>query len=292
MLRSIALAAGCLLALSLSAPAASAGPTAPAPSGGTTTPTQAGTAVIAHRGASAYAPENTLPAVRLGVDMRADLVEIDVQRTKDGRLVVMHDTTLARTTDVEQKFPDRAPWRIADFTLDEIRTLDAGSWKSPEYGGTPVPTFEEVLDQLEPTGTGLQLEMKEPGLYPGIGEQVAAELERRPHWLRPDPEERLLVVQSFDRDFVRSFHQRMPQVRVGVLGAPAPEQLGEVATYANQVNPHHLEASPEYVTAVHSHGMTINPYTVDDPATMRVLIERGVDGIISNRPDVLRDEVG
>ena len=292
MLRSIALAAGCLLALSLSAPAASAGPTAPAPSGGTTTPTQAGTAVIAHRGASAYAPENTLPAVRLGVDMRADLVEIDVQRTRDGRLVVMHDTTLARTTDVEQKFPDRAPWRIADFTLDEIRTLDAGSWKSPEYAGTPAPTFEEVLDQLEPTGAGLQLEMKEPGLYPGIGEQVAAELERRPHWLRPDPEERLLVVQSFDWDFVRSFHQRMPQVRVGVLGAPAPEQLGEVATYANQVNPHHLEASPEYVAAVHSHGMTINPYTVDDPATMRVLIERGVDGIISNRPDVLRDEVG
>jgi glycerophosphoryl diester phosphodiesterase len=82
---------------------------------------------IAHRGASAEAPENTLAAVRRAVELGADAVELDVQRSRDGALNVMHDTTLERTTSVRQAFPGRAPWRVADFNLDEIRRLDAGS---------------------------------------------------------------------------------------------------------------------------------------------------------------------
>lgn len=105
---------------------------------------------IAHRGASGYVPENTLAAVRPGVEQGADLVEIDVQRSADGALVVMHDTTLARTTDVEEVFPDRAPWDVGDFTLAELRLLDAGSWFGHEFAGEPVPTLEQVLD----TGAG------------------------------------------------------------------------------------------------------------------------------------------
>ncbi|MEB3366689.1 glycerophosphodiester phosphodiesterase [Saccharopolyspora mangrovi] len=246
---------------------------------------------IAHRGASAYAPENTLDAVRLGAEMRADLVEIDVQQTKDEQLVVIHDTTLSRTTDVEQKFPDRAPWRVSDFTLEEIRTLDAGSWKDPRYTGATVPTFAEVLDELELTASGLLLEAKAPELYPGISERIAGELQQRPQWMQPDPMAQHLVVQSFNWDFIRHFHGLLPQVQVGVLGAPSTEQLAEVATYSNQVNPHHSAATPEYVAAVHAHGMRINPYTVNDPALMRALIANGVDGIISDRPDVLREEI-
>lgn len=246
---------------------------------------------IAHRGASAYAPENTLDAVRLGAEMRADLVEIDVQQTKDEQLVVIHDTTLSRTTDVEQKFPDRAPWRVSDFTLEEIRTLDAGSWKDPRYTGATVPTFTEVLDELELTASGLLLEAKAPELNPGIAERIAGELQQRPQWMQPDPMAQHLVVQSFNWDFIRHFHGLLPQVQVGVLGAPTTEQLAEVATYSNQVNPHHSAATPEYVAAVQAHGMRINPYTVNDPALMRALIANGVDGIISDRPDVLREEI-
>lgn len=246
---------------------------------------------IAHRGASAYAPENTLDAVRLGAEMQADLVEIDVQQTKDEQLVVIHDTTLSRTTDVEQKFPERAPWRVSDFTLEEIRTLDAGSWKDPRYTGAVVPTFAEVLDELERTASGLLLEAKAPELYPGIAERIAGELQQRPQWMQPDPMAQHLVVQSFNWDFIRHFHGLLPAVQVGVLGAPTTDQLAEVATYSNQVNPHHSAATPEYVAAVHEHGMRINPYTVNDPALMRTLIANRVDGIISDRPDVLREEI-
>ncbi|MFC7344834.1 glycerophosphodiester phosphodiesterase [Saccharopolyspora griseoalba] len=248
-------------------------------------------AAIAHRGASAYAPENTLEAVRLGVEMRADLVEIDVQQTADEKLVVVHDTTLGRTTDVEQKFPERAPWRVSDFTLEEIRTLDAGSWKDPSYAGATVPTLDEVLDVLEPTDAGLLLEAKSPSLYPGIAERIADELSSRPRWVRPDPSARNLVVQSFDWEFIRHFDGLLPQVQVGVLGAPSTDQLAEVARYSDQVNPHHSEATPEYVAAVHEHGMRINPYTVNDRERMRALLGNGVDGIISDRPDVLREEI-
>lgn len=84
--------------------------------------------VFAHRGASAYAPENTLAAVDAADDLGIDWVENDVQRTRDGVLVVMHDTNLKRTTDVEELFPERAPWAVKDFTAAEIARLDAGSW--------------------------------------------------------------------------------------------------------------------------------------------------------------------
>ncbi|RKT86960.1 glycerophosphoryl diester phosphodiesterase [Saccharopolyspora antimicrobica] len=285
MLRRTVVAAAAALVASIGlAPAVVAAPVA--------TAAKTDVATIAHRGASAYAPENTLAAVRLGVRMRADLVEIDVQQTKDGELVVIHDNTLARTTDAEQKFPDRGPWRISDFTLAEIRTLDAGSWKAPEFAGERVPTLAEVLDVLQRGPSGLLLEAKSPELYPGITERIADELRARPSWVRPDHKARNLVVQSFNWDFIRDFHDLLPGVQVGVLGAPSVDQLAEVATYSNQVNPNHAQATPEYIAAVHAHGMSINPYTVNDAPLMRTLIDRGVDGIISDRPDVLREEIG
>jgi glycerophosphoryl diester phosphodiesterase len=122
--------------LLVSAPAAAAPPAPSAPSAGEVD-------VVAHRGSSGAAPENTLAAVELALAHRADVVENDIQRTKDGELVVMHDLTLARTTDVEEVFPDRAPWNVADFTLAEIKQLDAGSWFSPEFAGERVPTLAE-----------------------------------------------------------------------------------------------------------------------------------------------------
>jgi len=95
--------------------------------------------VIAHRGSSGAAPENTLAAVRLAIRHDSDVVENDIQRTRDGELVIIHDTTLDRTTDVEQVFPARAPWNVGDFTLGEIKRLDAGSWFAPRFAGQEVP---------------------------------------------------------------------------------------------------------------------------------------------------------
>ncbi|MBG0814878.1 glycerophosphodiester phosphodiesterase family protein [Planomonospora sp. ID82291] len=243
---------------------------------------------VAHRGASAYAPENTVAAFELAHEQHADMFELDVQETKDHALVLMHDTTLARTTDVERVFPGRAPWRVGDFTLEEIRRLDAGAWFAPRYGGEPVPTLGEALRAMDGAGMGLLLEVKAPGLYPGIEARIVRELRRNPAWLRPGR----LVVQSFDWNSMRRFHRAAPEVPVGLLGTPAVARLPELAEFADQVNPPHADLTPEYVRRVHAHRMEVFTWTVDDPATMRRMVAHGVDGIITNRPDVLNDLVG
>ncbi|MFG3439438.1 glycerophosphodiester phosphodiesterase [Nonomuraea sp. NPDC047897] len=243
---------------------------------------------VAHRGASAYAPENTVAAFELAAEQGADLYELDVQETRDHRLVLVHDTTLARTTDAEEVFPDRAPWNVGDFTLAEIRRLDAGSWFGPEYAGEPVPTLEEALRAMRGRGLGLLLEIKAPRLYPGIESRVSAALRRDPHWLAPGR----TVVQSFDWASMRRFHRVMPRVPVGLLGTPAVAELPALARFARQINPPHGDVTAAYVRRVHALRMEVHTWTVDAPDTMRRLAGLGVDGIITNRPDVLRTVLG
>lgn len=241
---------------------------------------------IAHRGASGYAPENTIAGFQLATKQHADMFELDVQESRDHQLVVMHDTTLARTTNVEEIFPDRAPWNVSDFTLSEIRKLDAGSWFSPKYAGEPVPTLGETLLAMRGSGLGLLLEIKSPELYPGIERRIATELRSKDAWLVPDPRERRLVVESFNWDSMRRFHSIMPGVPIGLLGAPAVPKLPELASFADQINPEYVDLTPEYVQDVHGLGMEVFTWTVNDIATMRNLIFYGVDGIITNKPDV------
>ncbi|MEU7893814.1 glycerophosphodiester phosphodiesterase family protein [Nonomuraea sp. NPDC049152] len=236
---------------------------------------------VAHRGASAYAPENTIAAFELADDQDADLFELDVQETKDHELVLMHDTTLTRTTNVERLFPGRAPWRVGDFTLAEIRRLDAGSWFAGRFRGERVPTLGEVLREMTGSGLGLLLEVKAPRLYPGIESRVADELRRNSSWSSR------LVVQSFDWGAMRTFHRAMPQIRVGLLGTPSTGDLADLATFAGQINPPYGDLTADYVRRVHSHGMEVFTWTVDDPDVMRRMISYRVDGIITNKPDVL-----
>ena len=141
---------------------------------------------IAHRGASAYAPENTVPAFTLGADQGAEFVEIDIQLTRDGHIVVLHDLTLERTTDVETIFPERsrpAPddvekklrWWLEDFTLAEVQRLDAGTWFDVKFAGTRIPTFDETIRALDGR-SGIFIELKSPERYPGIEEKMISEL--------------------------------------------------------------------------------------------------------------------
>jgi glycerophosphoryl diester phosphodiesterase len=130
---------------------------------------------IAHRGASAYAPENTLPAYRLAVEQGAHFVEQDLQITEDGVLVCLHDLTLERTTDVAAIYPGRhrrelgrRRWYVSDFTLEEIKRLDAGSWFSGEFRGVRIPTFQEAIDLLRGKA-GLYPETKAPEVYGSRG---------------------------------------------------------------------------------------------------------------------------
>ncbi|WP_432926561.1 glycerophosphodiester phosphodiesterase [Microbispora sp. CA-135349] len=245
--------------------------------------------VVAHRGASAYAPENTVAAFELARDRGADMFELDVQETRDHHLVLMHDTTLGRTTDVEEVFPGRAPWRVGDLTLAEIRRLDAGSWFSRnagfsrKYAGEAVPTLGEALRAMRDSGLGLLLEIKEPRLYPGIEARVAGEIGRDPVWRGR------IVVQSFDWNSMRRFHGLMPRVPIGLLGTPRVAELPGLARFADQINPPYADVTAEYVRRVHRLRMKVLAWTVDDPAAVRRLIAANVDGVITNRPDVVRD---
>lgn len=235
---------------------------------------------VAHRGASNRAPENTLSAVRSALARGADMVEVDVRRTADGALVLLHDETLRRTTDVARLFPHRAPWRVEDFTLDELRRLDAGGWKAPTFAGEPLPTLDEAWEVVRRAGSRLLLEVKQPTVQPGIMRDVDELLRRLPG--APGQ----VVVQSFDSFAVLDLALARPDVDVGLLAPVAAEDLAHVAGWASYVNPHHRRVSGDYVSAVHDHGMRCVPWTVDDPRRIRRLISLGVDGVITNRPGV------
>lgn len=246
--------------------------------------------VVAHRGSSGAAPENTLAAVELALDQKADVVENDIQRTADGALVIMHDTTLARTTDVEQVFPDRAPWNVRDFTLAEIKRLDAGSWFAPQFTGERVPTLEEWVDAVG-RQAGMLLEAKAPELYPGIETDIDKELRSLPVFtqaLRADE----VVVQSFNHAWLRGYKDLAPDVPVGLLfagGPPSEAQLADAATWADQANPALGDMTEATVDQIHGYGLETHVWTVNGGQDMRRAISWGVDGVITNYPQVLRE---
>ncbi len=238
---------------------------------------------VAHRGASDEFAENTLAAIRRAVAHDVDLVEVDVQRTRDGALVLMHDTTLARTTNVRQVYPHRAPWRVGDLTAAEIGRLDAGRWRSPDFAGQQVPTLEEAVDVVRHTSAGLLVEVKQPGLYPGIADDVAAVL-RGTGFIHDASADGRLVVQSFDVATARRVKELEPSLPVGVLGVQPQGALPELAAWADQVNPAHLSVNRSYVGAVHDLGLRCLVWTVDRAPAMRRALRLGVDGVITNRP--------
>ncbi|WP_078856836.1 glycerophosphodiester phosphodiesterase family protein [Streptomyces sp. NBRC 109706] len=252
-----------------------------------------GPLIVAHRGASGHAPENTLAAADAAAELDTAWVETDVQRTRDGELILLHDTTLNRTTDVEEVFPDRAPWRVSDFTLAEIDRLDAGSWFGPDFAGEGVPTLAEFLDRLSANDQRLLLELKSPDDYPGIEEEILAELGER-GWLDEWYPGQRLVLQSFDAASVRTVHELAPRVETGFLGTPPVAEIADYAEFADQINPRHADLTAAYVESVQAvrgpHGRPLKVYTwtVNDGALATRVAELGVDGIISDVPEVVR----
>ncbi|MBJ6638233.1 glycerophosphodiester phosphodiesterase [Streptomyces sp. DHE7-1] len=251
-----------------------------------------GPVVVAHRGASAYAPENTLASIDKAAGLGFSWVENDVQRTKDGRLVVIHDDSLRRTTNVEDVFPGRAPWKVKDFTAAEIARLDAGSWFSPAYAGTRVPTLKQYLRRVEHNHEKLLLEIKNPELYPGIEGQTLKLLGNE-GWLDRAHLGRL-IVQSFSADSVRAVHELKPALTTAYLGRPSLTQLQRYAGFTDLINPSYGSISKSYVAALrtfdgpHGRPLGVCAWTVDDAATARKVARYGVDAIITNKPDVVR----
>ncbi|MER7500961.1 glycerophosphodiester phosphodiesterase family protein [Nonomuraea pusilla] len=270
-----------IASLTFTAPAATPSPTSTAQAA-SAAPPQVDT--IAHRGGAAYAPENTLAACALARAQGADVCEFDIQQTKDNQLVLIHDPTLARTTNVEEVFPGRSPWNVADFTLAEIRRLDAGSWFSSRFRGEGVPTLAEGLRQLEDGTTRLLLEVKHSVPGQGIDLRVAAELQDTRFWWQDGR----LTMMAFDWPSMRGLHLMVPDVPIALLGKPDVGQLPELARYAGRITLPHAGLTAQYVQEVHDQGMRVYTWTANKPALIRRLLSYGVDGIMTNKPDRLQ----
>lgn len=233
--------------------------------------------IIGHRGASAYAPENTLAAFKLAVAMKADLVEDDYHVTKDDRLIVIHDSTVDRTTDAIKKWGGQKI-AVKSKTLAELRTLDAGSWKDPRFAGEKLPTFGEAARTMLKGSVPL-LEQKS-----GSAKQTLAELKEI------DAVEKV-VVQSFNWQFLRQLHDLEPKIVLGALGngeLTATRIRVIMKTGAGVVGWEHKDLNADAIQRIHAAGMRAWAWTVDDEKDIRRLVEAGIDGIITNRPDNTR----
>jgi glycerophosphoryl diester phosphodiesterase len=245
--------------------------------------------VIAHRGFSDVAPENTLPAMRAAADAHADMVEFDVQRTLDGHLIVVHDTTFARTTNIAQVFPNRVSDPVGSFTLAEVQQLDAGSWKGARFAGTRVPTLEQLLTTMLPTSTNLLLELKNPSLYPGYERQVAATLAA--HGFGQGSR---VYVHSFDHAALDAFHAAAPSVPLGLLtmgGVPATVTDRWLRTL-NPASGSVTDLGVDEAGAAHLEVFAWTPTSAAaGPAQIERLVDDGVRAVITDNPVVTRQLV-
>ncbi len=275
---------------------------------------------IAHRGASAYAPEHTLPAYRMAIAQGADYVEQDLAVTRDGALICLHDDSLERTTDVEKVYPDRGEidpatgrrrWLAADFTLAEIKRLDAGSWFDARFAGERIPSWEEAVAAVG-TGAGLYPELKAPALYRERNVNMArvfVESFRRLNLGSRLPD--ALIVQSFDDQVLRELARELPAVpRTFLIEGRDGDRwlstagLAEVARFADGIGLAKglIEKHPQVVRAAHALGLTVTPYTFTSRAPAagfsdvrremeHYLFTLDVDAVFTDNPDRFpRDE--
>lgn len=245
--------------------------------------------VIGHRGYCQFAPENTLPSFRLAMAAGADLVELDYWHTKDGKLIVIHDGELDRTTDATNRWGEKHI-KVGTKTAAEIQGLDGGSWFEKKYAGTKLPLLSEALDTIQ-QGSVTLIERKEGDASACIKLLRERELINR------------VVVQSFDWEYLRAFHAEEAQQVLGALGPPhvlpggkkpagMPKELNaawldelqksgaKVAVWSQQV-------SKEAVQLAHERGLRVWIYTINDPDLANRLLDMGVDGIITNNTSLI-----
>ena len=230
---------------------------------------------IAHRGASSLAPENTMTAFRKAAALGVDGLELDVHFSKDGKLVVIHDELLNRTTN--------GKGLVKDHTLAELKELDAGSWFSPEFAKEPIPTLEEVLTEFQ--GMHINIEIKSGViLYPGIEKAVLDLVSKY------KMEEKILL-SSFNHYSLIECKNINPEVPTGILYMAG---LYEPWNYAKKlgcysIHPFFYGVQPEIIKGCKENGLAIYAWPVDEPKYMAALNKGGVEAIITNRPQDLKE---
>ncbi len=238
------------------------------------------TRVIAHRGFSGQAPENTLIAVQQAIAVGADMVEVDVTVTADGHVICLHDETLDRTTD--------GSGRPNDMTLAEINQLDAGSWFAPEYSSERIPTLTEVLDAVKGRIL-INVEIKPEAVGYGVVQKVAALINE--HEMIDS-----VVVSSFSPEALRLMKVTDPAVITASLfnkevhtGSDPLEIIMEVGSRGFNISSKRL--TRVMVDRCHESGIPVAVYTVNDATEMRRLMELGVDAVFTDHPDLMLEVV-
>ena len=235
--------------------------------------------VWAHRGASGYAPENTLAAFEKAVELGADGVELDIQLTKDDEIVVIHDEKIDRTSDGKG-------W-VKDYTLEELRGFNYNRTK-PEYEHADIPTMREVFELLKPTDLFINIEIKTGVFfYEKIEEKILALTKEM------GMEDRVCY-SSFNHYTVKRIHELKPDAEVGFLYADGPIDMASYAKKhgANALHPalYNLQY-PNYMQDAARNGLDVNTWTVNEKEHMALACRFGVNAIITNYPDVTRQVI-
>ncbi len=275
--------------------------------------------LIAHRGASGYAPEHTEAAYRLAIEQKADFVEPDLAVSKDGVLICLHDDTLERTTNIAEVFKDRPSkpsdatestrrpgphWLANDFTVAEMKRLDAGTWRDPKFAGQKVLTFEEMIGIVRGHG-GIYPELKSPPLYTARGvdmEKIFVDFVKK-HGLDTAASMKTMpvIIQSFDWDTVKRVAVDLPAIPRVFLTSRDEDlteaRIRELAKFATGLAPEKdvLARHPEAVKIAHDLKLTVTCWTfrADEKtkyASVRdemqhFLYDLGIDALFTNNPD-------
>lgn len=229
--------------------------------------------IIAHRGASGHAPENTIAAFKKALALGATFIETDLQLTRDARFVAIHDDTVDRTTNGQGK--------VHDQTLTALRRLDAGSWFGSEYTGERIPTLEEILEFTKKNDVVFYLEIKPSGSWGGEHVLIGA--------LRESGEVARVVVISFDPVILTSVRKIEPTLMTGVLydGQLADPINTAIEVGARQIVVRGNLVTPAMIEQARKQDLQVICWTINHPAHIRMLVAAGVDGIMSDYPDRL-----
>src|SRR5258707_640225 len=245
--------------------------------------------VIGHRGYCQFAPENTVASFQLALAAGADLVELDYRHSKDDKLVVIHDPELDRTTDSRHRWR-RKRIKVASRTAAELHTLDAGSWFSSEYAGAKIPLLTEALDAIQKSSVTL-IERK-------AGDPASClKLLHDKHLINK------VVIQSFDWAFLRACHELEPVQILAALGPPvmlpdgrrplrfhgdlSARRLGQLQKGGAKIAVWNRNISKRAVQRAHLHGLKVWVYTVNEARLVNRLLDKGVDGIITNNTSLV-----
>ncbi|MFQ3854110.1 glycerophosphodiester phosphodiesterase [Staphylococcus parequorum] len=235
--------------------------------------------LVAHRGIATYFPENTMIAFKAALISNIDILEIDIHRTLDNQLVVIHDDSIDRTSNGSGK--------IKDMTLAALQQFDYGITKDKQFEGETLPTLDEVIKLIQDYPQKLLIELKQPQNYPEIENELIDALNA---WNLPKNK---VIIQSFNQKSMKKIFDMNEGYELGVLISKKKywyklPPFKSIAAYANYVNPNYALVTEKFLKSAHQYRLSVMPYTVNEHEQAKSLQKLGVDGLISdNQNDIL-----